>query len=353
MPQQLQRSAAWVEIVQALGLLALVGYLDYTAGYEIPTFLFYLFPIFFLFRRLGPKWAVLMCLLSTLVWLVNNTVAGEHYSGWLTPVWNTATRLAIFLLVVALFTVRHDLQVMQTEVLQNRADLNEAILERSRLERELLESTERERWRIGHDLHDGLCQHLTATALAGKVLAKKLAGQSNPDAEAADHLVGMVENAIELTRSLARGLHPVDMSAEGLVNALAELAANANKEFQVSCKLECNQTVSLATDDANMHLYRIAQEAISNAIRHGQAKKITLDLEDNGREIALAITDDGIGLSAEDWSKNGMGLQIMRYRAGMIGGELQYELLPTRGTRITCRLPESARFVAEAHARQS
>lgn len=353
MSPQVQKSAAWEEILKALGLLVLIGYIDHSVGYEIPTFLMYLVPIVFLFKRMGPKWAVWMCLLSTLVWLVNNTVAGEHYSGWLTPVWNTATRLAIFLLVVALFAVRHDLQAMQTEMLQSHADLNQAIQERSRLERELLEATERERRRIGHDLHDGLCQHLTATALAGKVLAKRLAGQSKPEAEAANHIVGMVENAIELTRSLARGLHPIDMSAEGLVTALGELAANTNREFPVSCKMECNQTVSLATEDANMQLYRIAQEAISNAVRHGQAKNITLDLEGNGKEITLAITDDGIGLSAEDWSKNGMGLQIMRYRAGMIGGEIQFELLPARGTRITCRLPAPGRFVVQSHAGQS
>jgi signal transduction histidine kinase len=353
MKQQFQEPAAREEILKALGLLALIGYLDYTAGYEIPTFLFYLVPIVFMFKRMGPKWAVWMCLVSTLIWLINNTVAGEHYSGWLTPVWNTATRLAIFLLVVALFAVRQDLQAMQTEVLQSQADLNQANMERSRLEKEVLEATERERQRIGRDLHDSLCQHLTATALAGKVLAKKLAGQSNPEAEAANHLVEMVEKGIELTRTLARGLHPIEMGAEGLVNALSELAANTNKEFHVSCKLECLQAVSLATPEANMHLYRIAQEAISNAIRHGRAKNITLDLDDNGSEITLTITDDGFGLSADAWTKNGMGLQIMQYRAGMIDGKIQFELLPARGTRITCRLPEPARYVAEANAGQS
>ncbi|HEX5399782.1 MAG TPA: histidine kinase, partial [Verrucomicrobiae bacterium] len=235
MPQQVQKAAAREEILKALGLLALIGYLDHTAGYRIPTFLLYLVPIVFLFKRMGPKWAVWMCLVSTLVWLVNNTVAGEHYNGWLTPVWNTATRLAIFLLVVALFAVRQDMQAMRTVVLQSHADLNQVIQERSRLERELLVATERERRRIGQDLHDGLGQHLTATALAGKVLAKQLAGQSNPQVEAANHIVGMVENAIELTRLLARGLHPMDMSAEGLVNALEELASSTSREFSVSC----------------------------------------------------------------------------------------------------------------------
>lgn len=342
-----------MEILKALGLLALAGYLDFTAGYDIPTFLFYLVPIIFLLRRMGPAWAVWMCLLSTLVWLVNNTVGGEHYSGWLTPVWNTATRLAIFLLVVALFAVRQDLRGLQIKVLQGNADLNREIQERTRLQEELLDATERERRRIGHELHDGLCQHLTATALAGKVLARKLAGQSNPEATAADHFVGMVEKGIEMTRRLARGLHPVEMGAEGLVDALRELAANTSQEFPVSCRLECRQIVSLATEEDNLHLYRIAQEAITNALRHGQAKNIRLDLEDSGAEVTLTITDDGVGLSADSWGKDGMGLRIMRYRAGMIGAQLQFELLPNRGTRVTCRLPEPARFIDETHAGQS
>jgi signal transduction histidine kinase len=143
------------------------------------------------------------------------------------------------------------------------------------------------------------------------------------------------------------------MRAEGLVDALRELAANINNGCPVSCKLECRQTVSLATVDANLHLYRIAQEAISNAIRHGRAKNITLELEDDGSEITLAITDDGVGLPADAWAKAGMGLRIMRYRAGMIGAELQIKRLTDRGTRVICRLPEPARFLADAHAGQS
>jgi signal transduction histidine kinase len=350
MPHQLQKSVAWLEMLKALGLLAIIGYLDYLMGYQKSFFLFYLIPIVFTFQRLGLLLSVCMCVLSALVWLVSNRIAGQTYSGWLTPFWNTAIRLAVFVLVAALFAVRRNLQ---TEVRQSTTALNREIQERSRLEKELLDASEREQRRIGHDLHDSLCQHLTGTALAGKVLAKKLAGQSRPEAEAANQLVGMVEKAIELTRTLARSLHPIEMREEGLVDALRELAANISKGFPVACKLECHQAVSLATVDANMHLYRIAQEAISNAIRHGQAKNITLDLEDNGREITLAITDDGVGLPADAWAKDGMGLQIMRYRAGMIGAELQVERLPARGTRVTCRLPEPARFFAEAHAAQS
>ena len=220
MPHQLQKPVVWLEILKALGMLAIIGYLDYATGYHKSSFLFYLVPIVFTFQRLGMGWTVGMCVLSALVWLVSNLIAGQTYNGWLTPLWNTALRLAVFLLVAALFAVRRNLQ---TEVRQSTTALKREIQERSRLEKELLDASEREQRRIGHDLHDGLCQHLTATALAGKVLAKRLAGQSMPEAEAANHIVGMVENAIELTRSLARGLHPIELHAEGLVDALRDI----------------------------------------------------------------------------------------------------------------------------------
>jgi signal transduction histidine kinase len=349
MPHQLQKPVAWLEILKALLLLAVTGYLDYATGYNKSFFLFYLVPIIFTFQRLGLVMSVGMSLMSALVCLVSNMIAGQTFSGWLTPFWNTAIRLAIFLVVVALFAVRRNLQ---KEVRQSSTALNREILERRRLEKEVLEASEREQRRIGHDLHDSLGQQLTATALAGKVLARRLAGQSPPEAAAANQLVSMIQQAIELTRTLARSLHPVEMHAEGLTDGLRELAANISRTFSIACRLECSRTVSLATAEANMHLYRIAQEAISNAIRHGQAKNITLDLEDNGSEITLVITDDGVGLSTDAWTKTGMGLHIMRYRAGMIGAELQVKWLPARGTRVTCVLPETGRVSSEAHVEQ-
>jgi signal transduction histidine kinase len=349
MPHQTQKQIKWLDILKCLGLLAVTGYLDYETGYSKSFFLFYLAPIIFTLRRLGLIAAIVMCVLSALVWLASNIVAGQTFNGWLTPFWNTAVRLVIFLMVTGLFAGRWKLE---RQVRQGTDALSEEVRKRVHLEKEVLEASEREQRRIGHDLHDSLCQHLTATALAGKVLAKKLAGISPPEAEAANHLTGMVEKGIELTRTLARSLHPIEMKEEGLADGLRELAANAGKNFSVACKLECSQNVSLATVDANMHLYRIAQEAISNAIRHGRAKNIVIHLETVENEITLTITDDGVGLPPDAWTKGGMGLHIMNYRAGMIGASLQVKRLPTRGTRVTCLLPETNPVFSEAHAEQ-
>ncbi len=336
-------------MLKCLGLLAAAGYLDYLTGYRKSFFLFYLVPIIFTLWRLGLVFAIAMCVLSSLVWLFSNILAGQTFDGWLTPFWNTAIRLAVFLLVTSLFAVRG---LLQKQVSQTRSALNQEIQKRSRLEKEVLEASEREQRKIGHDLHDSLGQHLTATALAGKVLAKQLAGKSLPESEAANQLVGMVEQGIELTRTLARSLHPVGMPAESLVDGLRELAASISQGFSVCCQLKYPQTVSLATAEANMHIYRITQEAISNAIRHGHARNITLQLETVENEVILTITDDGVGLPDDAWTKNGMGLHIMNYRAGMIGATLQVKRLPTRGTRVTCALPASNQIFSNAHVEQ-
>ncbi len=330
-----------------LGLLAVIGYLDYLTGYAASFFLFYLVPVILTLVRLGAYFAYAMCVLSALVWLFSNLFAGQIYTDWLTPGWNTVTRILVFSLVVSLITV---LKKLKRELRQGTNALSEEVQKRTRLEKEVLEASEREQRKIGHDLHDSLCQHLTATAMAGKVLAQKLAGKSLPEAGIANQVVDMIEEAIELTRTLARSLHPVEMKAEGLADALQELADNISKAFLVSCKLECPQIISLATADANMHLYRITQEAISNAIRHGHAKDIIIRLEVTAGNIVLAITDDGVGLSDDASSKQGMGLKIMDYRAGMIGANLQVTRRPTRGTRVACTLPATGHVFSEAHA---
>lgn len=348
MPYQPPKKLAWLDGLKCLGLLAVISYLDFATGHDVSLFLFYLVPILFTLQRLGLIFATGMCVLSSLMWLFANLDAGEINAGWLT-FWNTLIRLVVFLLVMGLVAVRG---ILQTQVRQSATALNHEVRERTRLEKEVLEASEREQRRIGHDLHDSLCQHFTATAMAGKVLAKKLAGKSLPEADAANQLVGMVEQGIELTRTLARSLHPIEMQAEGLVDGLRELAANISKNFSVDCKLECLQTLSLATADANMHLYRIAQEAISNAVRHGQAKNIIIHLEAHENEIILTITDDGSGLPSDAWVKDGMGLHIMNYRAGMIGGKLQVKRLPARGTRVTCILPQSRKVFSEAYVEQ-
>ncbi len=323
-------------ILGCFAFLAIVGMSDYATGYELSFFIFYLLPILFVHRYVGSGPAFGMALLAAVVWLFANIWSGQTYSDLLTPIWNTGIRLAIFILVIILFTTRDHLKMVVDE---KTAQLRQEIRDRTRLEKELLEIAELEQRRIGHDLHDSLGQHLTATAMAGKVLAKKLASKSvSVDPAAANQVVAMVEEAIELTRNLARTLHPVELGAGGLEDALQTLAASLSKAFALSCRFEHSGSLNVPDKAAATHLYRIAQEATSNAIRHGHARNILIKLATSDESIELSVKDDGTGLLTEDRKKKGMGLRIMSYRADMIGGTFDIQNQPGGGTRAVCVL---------------
>jgi signal transduction histidine kinase len=206
------------------------------------------------------------------------------------------------------------------------------------LEKELLGIAEAEQRRIGHDLHDTLGQHLTATALAGKLLAKKLANGTPVEPAKADRLVAMLEEAIDMTRNLAHTLHPMELGAEGLGDALRKLAAELSKAFNISCRFQSSGVVKLDDPGTALHLYRIAQEAASNAIRHGQARNLLIALEATHDRLLLTVTDDGAGLPPDARTKKGMGLRIMNYRADLIGAAFDIQNLPAGGARAVCVL---------------
>jgi PAS domain S-box-containing protein len=210
------------------------------------------------------------------------------------------------------------------------------ISERKRLEQQVLEISDRERQRIGQDLHDDLCQRLAGIELMSQVLEQKLSAKSNADAARAGDIARHVREAISQTRSLARGLSPVTLESDGLASALQELAANSEKMFGITCSVECEGPVLLRAPATLTHLYRIAQEAVSNAVRHGKASQVCIRLESSPGRTVLCVTDNGGGLAGSGPKTNGMGLRIMRYRAGMIGGALSIEPGPGGGLVIIC-----------------
>jgi len=209
------------------------------------------------------------------------------------------------------------------------------ITERKRLEREVLEISDREQRRIGQDLHDDLCQHLAGIGLMSEVLEQKLAG--TPEQPEAARIAERVWNAIEQTRRLARGLSPLEMGSSDVMVALAQLASNTTEIFHVHCRFQPGNPVKIEDAAVSMHLYRIAQEAINNAIRHGGANEIEISLEAQNGEAALSITDNGSGFSEPKPNGHGMGLRIMKYRAGMIGGGLEARPAEGGGVVVTCR----------------
>lgn len=224
------------------------------------------------------------------------------------------------------------------------------VTDRRRLEQEILQISEMEQHRIGQDLHDGLCQHLAATELMSQILAQRLVKKSKAEAERAADIASQVREAISQTRALARGLSPVVLESEGLMSALQELAAYTEKMFRVDCHFQCAAPVLIHDHDRATHLYRIAQEAISNAIRHGKSKHITISLTQTRGQVRLTVKDDGTGLPPNLSAAHGMGLRIMRYRAAMINGSMDLENQPGGGASVTCSVqPEPASTQRKSH----
>jgi signal transduction histidine kinase len=284
-----------------------------------------------------------MSALSVAVWIAGDVAAGARYSRTFIPIWNIAVLLAFYFVVVWLLSDLRGLQAeLETRVQERTVALTEEMTERERLEKEILEVSEREQRRIGHDLHDSLCQHLTGTALAGRVLEEKLAAQLRPEAADARQIVDLVEEGIALARKLAHGLSPVEIETEGLEAALQELAAGIEHRSRILCDFSVDPHAILPQGPAATHVYRISQEAISNAIRHGKARHIVLSLVQLSGRTQLLIEDDGIGLP-EQWHKTaGLGTRIMAHRAAMIGADFCVEPNPTGGTLVRCSLPVPA-----------
>ena len=334
-----------------VALLVVIGLVDYLTGYALFFSAFYLLPVGLAAWFAGGAFGVLVSGLSVVVWLVGDFAAGVKYPSALIPIWNGAIALTVYFVVVKTLVSLRRLQLeLEERVRQRTAALAMEMEERARLEKELLEINERGQRQIGHDLHDGLGQHLTATAFASQVLTGQLENKSAPETDSARQLVKMVEEAIQLTRTFARGLVPVEVEAEGLTDALQELARTISERFQITCEFECREPVRLHEAASSTHLYRIVQEAITNAIKHGKAKVINVSLEKSDGQIMLTITDDGIGLPENPRPGDSMGLRIMAHRSAMIGATFNLERLPESGTRVSCKLPASEMPAAKNHA---
>jgi PAS domain S-box-containing protein len=213
------------------------------------------------------------------------------------------------------------------------------ITERKGLEEAILEISAREQRRIAQDLHDGLGQHLTGIAFMSKVLEEKLSDKSLPEAVEAAKIVRMVNQAIDNTRELARGLHPVPAEPLGLMSALRRWASDVEELFHIRCLFQCPRPLFIRDANLATHLYRIAQEAVHNAIRHGKSRNIVVSLSGKNGTGTLTIRDDGDGFQKKQEGHPGVGLSIMNYRADMVGGSLKVQPNEDRGITVTCAFP--------------
>jgi len=214
--------------------------------------------------------------------------------------------------------------------------------ERKELEKQIADSRVEEQRRIGRELHDNLGQQLTGIEFMSQALSERLEATSHRHASDAAQIAELVREAVSHTRALARGLNPVVFEADGLMSALEQLAENTSRLYQIQCRFHCGKAVLVADNSVATHLYRIAQEAVQNAIRHGKPKLVEISLSQTRERVILAIFDNGKGIPKRLPKKRGMGLHVMHYRATLAGGSLVVLRSQNGGTEVVCTIHKTS-----------
>jgi signal transduction histidine kinase len=329
------RSRVWL-FFGTLALAIIVAFFDYLTGYEVTVWPFYSIPVLLMLWFGNRSLAIVISVVSTVAWWWVDKASGHVYSSEWLRLWDAFVRLMFFCLVIfAGWMFRQ-----QRDAIRARLEL----LERSQqLEQEIIGISEREQQRIGRDLHDGVCQFLVAIGFTASMLNRELERESHVLAKTAGEIASLLQDAARRARDLARGLSPVDRDEGGLESALQELAESTSRLAGIPCSFVCPGPIVIHDNRLAVHLFRIAQEALANALKHGHAKTVVLALEAGDGAYSLRISDDGIGLDANGSEKKGMGLSIMRYRARMIGGTLEIQPNVPTGTVVTCTIEGSTK----------
>ena len=340
-----------------------IGAIDFATGPEMSFAIFYLLPVILAAWFAGKRGGLLIAALATLVGLwadLSSTMPLDRIG---VPLWNDSARLCIFVLVVVTLARIRSLQNgLEEMVVQRTQELETETARGLAMEREVAAVSTREQQRIAHELHDGLGQELGALAFQAKILAAKLVGEMSHSQEA-DRLVSLLNQSIARTRSLSNLLDPVGAESGGLRLALSHLVDRSGRAFGMACTFDSPEVLPPLSREAELDLYRIAQEAIHNAAQHGQASEVQVLVTVDSRELVLSILDNGSGfiptglsgLSAKHADKGGkvgvaqavafprqdrgMGLRIMRYRAAGLNARLEISSECGRGSKVVCTLP--------------
>jgi signal transduction histidine kinase len=319
--------------VLALGIV--VGAIDYLTGYDVTIYPFYSIPILVMVWFGDMRLATAISVLCTFSWWWADKASGHHYTTEWLRLWEAIMRFAYFSLVMfAGWSFKK-----QRDNIRARLEL----LERAQqLEQEIITISEREQQRIGRDLHDDVCQYLAAIGFSASMLKQQLESQSHALAKNAEDIASLLQDAAMRTRDLARGLSPVDRDEGGLESALEELASTNSKLAGISCTVICTENLPVTDNILSIHLFRIAQEALSNALKHGHAKSVVIALEVSDGAWSLRVSDDGVGFNPLPGERKGMGLKIMRYRARMISGKFEIQPNSPSGTVVVCTIEKGS-----------
>ena len=244
------------------------------------------------------------------------------------------------LVLMILLTQFHALQ-RRTMIAERVAlrKVEEETADRKRLETEVARISESERRNLGSELHDGLCQNLTAALLNCTALENRQTASGATDAAEVTRIREEIEESIDTAYDVARGLCPVDLEPEGLIPALEGLCRTAREHRGVACELQADAQVRVGDPDCALQLYRIAGEALTNAAKHAVCTRVVIRLCRRPGELELSVTDDGKGIASD--AGEGLGRRIMAYRAGLMGGSLEISGAPGKGTTVLCRMPHA------------
>jgi signal transduction histidine kinase len=335
---KIQQNKAAAIAVSALCLVTVV-IVDCATGPEVSLSIFYLVPGVLTSWAAGRNVGIAFATISSVLWLGVELAFGKSYQHTLVPYGNGLLKM-----VMALFAAFLTAMVREREqaLLREMAGRKKAEMELD-LERALAEGIEAEQQRLGKDIHDGLGQHLVSTGFVASMLMTKLKEKGLPEEKDAQELTGLISDAIGQSRSLARGLFPVKLEAEGLPSALLELTNNITARFGIACQFESNCSDTNASPGVSANLFRIAQEAVNNAVKHAQPNSVVVKLRQTRSQLELTIFNDGREYLGSAGSHSGMGLQIMEQRARVIGGKFTIGAGPVGGTMVQCSVPVDSR----------
>jgi len=323
----------------SLACIPLVGWLDHITGPTLSFALFYVPPVaiaaWYCSRRLG----FIAAFASAAAWFTAGIPESEPLSIALVHCWNATTRLLIYSLVAFLVAaVRQQRDQLQTIIEQKNARLELEMAERALAEREIIEAAAREQRRIAYDLHDDLGQHLVGIAFKAKLLDEKLRSTHPEQAEEASTIARLANDAARQTRLTAHKLDGAN-GAIDLVTALPKLAAAVEENCRVRVSVNTSACSVSVSAQVALQLYRIAQEAVRNAIEHGRAGKLEIYLVSHQEQIVLTVSDNGRGFDPRV-AEQGLGFRTMGSRAHSVGGSCELESR-AGGTTLICRVPIS------------
>jgi signal transduction histidine kinase len=296
-------------------------------------------PVGFATIYVGPFFAFALAIFAIVVSKGGDLLAGMPYPGNAIFIWNAAIAISFCVIVICLLHMLNRVLLgLEATVQRRNKDLLQEMTNRAQLEREMIGLSEQERRRFGQELHELVSQDLAGVAIEMHLLTRNLLAAEQDEAQRAREIALRVDRSLSRARSLARGSFTVGLDTIGLADALREIGAQVEKAHHISCEVRCQEDFLIGNEDATVQLFRIAQEAIRNAVLHAGASLIKVTFERKENEFRLTVEDNGRGLVPSIQTK-GIGLRIMAYRANLIGGVFQIENASGGGTIIICSVP--------------